>query len=236
MHIILLSDIHSNFTALKSVLNDIDKKYSDYKVIHLGDCIDYGMRPNEVIKELIKLKDKTIINIQGNHERTLFGYQSDRFSSQRGIESNEYTKKILSHESFNYIKNEMNETYIEYKLFDKKFLVIHGDLTDNYWGKMPYNETQKDIYNQYQYVISGHTHIPHLYTKIHKESRLSTVFINPGSVGQPRNYNNRAQYGVIDLNNLNIIFESVEYDIQQEYDLYHGEIDAYYQRRLLIGE
>ena len=50
---VILSDIHANLTALKAVLSDIQAQgYLPDAVVILGDIINYGMRPNEVISEL----------------------------------------------------------------------------------------------------------------------------------------------------------------------------------------
>lgn len=236
MYIAIISDIHANLTALQAVINDINQKYKDSLIFHLGDCIDYGMRPNEVIKELIKLKDRIVVNIQGNHERALFGYESERFSSKRGSEANLYTQNILNNISIEYIRHDMNINYVEYSVNNKKVLAVHGDLTDVYWGKMTYEEIQKSVYSKYDYVFSGHTHKAHMYSIEDKLNKHSTKFINPGSVGQPRNYNNMAQYCAVNIATGQVHFESVEYNIQSEYILYNGEVDKYYQERLLIGE
>lgn len=48
--IALISDIHSNIEALKSVLQDISERNIDSENIYcLGDLVGYGPRPNEVI-------------------------------------------------------------------------------------------------------------------------------------------------------------------------------------------
>lgn len=234
--LVLLSDIHGNYTALKSVLDDINNKYSYGKIIHLGDCVDYGMRPNEVIDELIKINDRVLVNIKGNHEMALNGYQFERFSSQRGKDANLYTNQILNTQSHKYIQEIMSDNYVSIEYNKKKILIIHGDLSDIYWGKMTNEEMLKSIYQEYDYVFSGHTHHSCFHTVSNKSQKHTTIFINPGSVGQPRNYNNKAQYCVVNTKTNQIFFESVLYNIDKEIKLYNNEIDEYYKNRLLIGE
>lgn len=50
MKIVLLSDIHANVTALQSVLTDVQSigEFDGYAI--LGDLVNYGPRPNEVIE------------------------------------------------------------------------------------------------------------------------------------------------------------------------------------------
>ena len=52
---LILSDIHGNLSALHAVQRDCKKEIFN-GVILLGDCIDYGMRSNEVIEELRQLE------------------------------------------------------------------------------------------------------------------------------------------------------------------------------------
>ena len=66
-------------------------------------------------------------------------------------------------------------------------------------------------------------------------NRKKCIFINPGSVGQPRNQNSRAQYCVIDFGTEEISFRKIEYDVQSEMDAYDGSVDDYYKERLRYG-
>lgn len=232
MKIAILSDIHANLTALNAVLKDCRDKYGDIKFVHLGDCADYGMRPNETIFELQKIP--FMVNIKGNHERAILGYETDRFSSARGKEANAYTNSILNQNSLNYIKS-MDDSYKEFDLCGKKILFVHGDLSDIYWGKMKDDEIKRKCYEKYDIVISGHTHISSLRTVINEAKTHKTIFVNPGSVGQPRNLNNNAQYCVLDIFKGSVLFYSVPYDIVAEQKLYDGNIDEYYKTRLSIG-
>ena len=233
MKIAVISDIHANLSAFNAIINDCNTKYGKIQIIHLGDCIDYGMRPNETISELEGLKSLIIVNIKGNHERALLGFEKERFSSPRGVVANNYTKSILTQTSLDYIAK-MQDDFTELEINGKKILCVHGDLSDRYWGKMKDDETKKSIYLNYDYIISGHTHIPSLRTVIEDKSK-KTVFINPGSVGQPRNLKPSAQYCVIDFKTDSVDFNSVPYDIEMEQSLYSGQIDEYYKERLSKG-
>ena len=48
MRLALLSDIHANVTALKAVLKEVGRRHVD-KFVLLGDLVNYGMRPNEIV-------------------------------------------------------------------------------------------------------------------------------------------------------------------------------------------
>ena len=66
-------------------------------------------------------------------------------------------------------------------------------------------------------------------------NKKAVWFINPGSVGQPRNQNPCAQYAVVTLPSKRIELRAVRYDIAAEQALYPDEIDAFYRTRLTNG-
>ena len=89
-------------------------------------------------------------------------------------------------------------------------------------------------------MISGHSHRSHFFSEFYYDNNeimrneKKTVFLNPGSVGQPRNHNPRAQYAIWDTNN-GIYLCEVEYEIQYEMSLYTDDIDMFYRERLKYG-
>lgn len=242
MRIILLSDIHANVTALKSVLTDIETLGEFDSFAILGDLVNYGPRPNEVIGMIKQLSPKVIINLWGNHEYSIFGGSLDRFATDRGRAVLKYTNTILTNESRNYIDiNMCHQGYVECFLDSKHFLFIHGNLDDPYWGKFGIDKMNDERYAQYDYVISGHSHIPHyvehFFHSENKEYRNKkrTIYINPGSVGQPRNHNPYAQYGILDTNTGNYEHRSVWYDVKEEQKLFSDSVDKFYKERLILG-
>lgn len=243
MKLIILSDIHANVTAFNSVISQIVRDHGDsIYIANLGDSIGYGMRPNMILAHLSSFKSRLLVNISGNHERAVLGFDIHRFSTQRGKNSCILTREKLELEHIIYIKNEMAPVPIETNIEGRQFLFVHGDLTDPFFGKMTSDEMSKDIYRKFDYVISGHTHIPHMkevffddISNIALRGKKRTVFINPGSVGQPRNHNPAAQYCVLDLDTGSICFKAVLYDVEAETKLYKGEIDYFYRDRLYVG-
>ena len=100
---LILSDIHGNVSAFDSVLADCQNE--DFiGIIILGDCIDYGMRSNEIIQKLNTLsnaqwKNKIIINIWGHHEKLVIDKDLEKLSSDRGRLMARYTTSHLLEES-----------------------------------------------------------------------------------------------------------------------------------------
>ncbi len=237
----VISDIHGNMYAFRSVIEDM-KKYDIEGVLFLGDLIDYGMQSNEVIDYLTREFNYNIIcNIWGNHEASIMTEDYSRFSSERGVESAKYTKSILNDSSFKYIDECMRHSgYAEFEMLGKKCLAVHGSLDDIYWRAIE-PDLVRGEYSDYDLVFSGHSHYSHFFNKFYvsddaeKRNRHSVIFINPGSVGQPRNHNPQAQYVLFDMNSLSVIFRAVDYDISAAMDLYDGHLDDFYRKRLLYG-
>ena len=239
--IAVLSDIHGNMYAFNSVLEDM-KQFDIEGIIMLGDLIDYGMQSNDVVRFIQHdLRYKIICNIWGNHERAIVLDDYTKFSSRRGVNSAFHTSKLLSKDSYSYLKTSMNPEGIqELSLCGKRCLAVHGSLDDHYWKAISADSVYGD-YQDYDLVFSGHSHYSHMFTKFYdandpdRRNKHAVLFINPGSVGQPRNHNNNAQYALICLDNMSVYMRSVSYDIDAAMSLYDGSVDLFYRDRLING-
>jgi len=237
----ILSDIHGNLYALKSVIEDM-KQFNIEGVILLGDIIDYGMQSNEVVECICsRLQEKVVCNIWGNHEQAIFALDFGRFSSQRGRECAKYTASQLSEKTRIYLeKSLIHEGVFEFMIEGKKILVVHGSLEDNYWKAIKPDNVLGD-YCQYNIVLSGHSHYMHMFTKFYdvddseRRNKHAVLFINPGSVGQPRNHNPATQYALMDMKTMAVNFRAVKYDIDEAMSLYKGNVDDFYRIRLKNG-
>jgi predicted phosphodiesterase len=243
--LVLLSDIHANIEAFNSVLNDLEKRVSDdYKICILGDVINYGVNPNETINTIKNLNKngKVELILMGNHEKALFGEEDDRFSSKRGKDALDITKSILTKENLDYIKNYFSSTKVVKILNGKKCLFVHGSFEDNFWKSIDICDLNLNNYKEFDFVFSGHSHKPYFYEKYFDiensimKNKKKIIFINPGSIGQPRNHNPMAQYLTINLEKEEISFCKVSYNIKKTQDKYNKyDIDSFYKDRLKFG-
>ncbi|RKM54457.1 metallophosphoesterase [Butyrivibrio sp. X503] len=242
---LVLSDIHGNVSAFDSVLEDCsDVDFNG--VILLGDLIDYGMRSNDIVQKLMDLakgawKDKILVNIWGNHEKLVVDKDLERLSSDRGRVMARYTAQQLTEESVDYINNCMNKAGIqEFELKGLKCLAVHGSLEDNYWKAIGPDNLRGE-YVDYDMVFGGHSHYSHCFTHFYPvedpelRNKKAVTFVNPGSVGQPRNQNPCAQYAILSLPSRTVELRAVEYDIEYEQSLFPDEIDVFYKKRLTRG-
>jgi len=242
MKIVLLSDIHANVTALHAVLSDVKYigEFDAYAI--LGDLVNYGPRPNEMIEVVKNLAKPFVVNLWGNHEYSIFGGSLERFATDRGRAVLKYTNSILTESSREYLDKEMNhQGFQESEINGKSILFMHGNLDDPYWGKFGIDKMYDERYAKYDFVISGHSHVPHYVEQFYAadnptyRNKKRTIFINPGSVGQPRNHNPYAQYGILDLKTGNYEHRSVWYDVESEQKLFDESVDVFYKERLKLG-
>lgn len=238
----VLSDIHGNLYALEAVMRDMSS-FAVEGVILLGDLIDYGMQSNEVVDYF---RDgcgrKIICNLWGNHERAVMLSDFERFSSGRGVESARHTADSLTEETRRYLDERMrHEGREEFLLGDLQCLAVHGSAEDAYW-KAVFPEDVHGDYRNYDLVLSGHSHYPHVFTKFYeaedtaRRNRHAVLFLNPGSVGQPRNHDPHAQYMIFDTAKRHVAMRSVEYDVEAAMKLFEGRaVDMFYRDRLKNG-
>jgi len=193
--IAFISDIHSNYEALKEVLKEIDRM--EIKEIYcLGDVTGYYSQVNECCNEL---RSRKIPTLMGNHDWYLAG---GGFCS-RSQSVNDcliHQRKVLTRENLDWIK-----TFpIQFEIEDIK--MVHGgwsDPIDEYLLK-PTEEYFKKV--QGKYFVSGHTHLPRI------DNFGNKVYCNPGSVGQPKDGDQRASFAIFDGR---FEIHRVAYDIQK---------------------
>ena len=243
MRIAFFADIHANVTALQAVLTDLEHQIPVDAYVLLGDLVNYGPRPNETIEIIRALpKDKVLVNLWGNHEYSVFGGSLDRFATDRGRSVLQFTNSILTKESNDYLDRELDHSGTCIKEIEKSLvLFMHGSIDDPLWGRFSVDSLNDNRFARFDYVVSAHSHVPHyveyFFASDNPEyrNRKRTVFINPGSVGQPRNHNPYAQYGILDTQTQNYEHRSVRYDVDKEQALFDPHVDSFYKERLKKG-
>jgi len=204
MKVGLISDIHSNEQALKSVLDDMP---SIDKLVCCGDIIGYGPSPKECL-DLVKTNCDVIL--QGNHDREV--------AHQNGA----YSANEMAHEGLKHSRKELSKREIEFlqslpptvELSDKALLAhSHPEYVDRYVHAGNFSDVSTYMGDSHNYLIFGHTHQQHA-VEMSKFNRHGVV-LNPGSVGQPRDDDPRAAYATIDLYSEEYEFHRVSYDIKK---------------------
>jgi putative phosphoesterase len=182
----LIADVHSNATALKAVLSEMDKMGVE-KILHAGDIIGYNPHPNETIEMFMEHK---IISILGNHDRAIITGDISEFNPYAAA-ALVWTKKVLSPGSLDYIKSLKNREH--FTIDNIRFVAIHGSPRDVDEYVFPVNVSAYLLATaKADVLVLGHTHV-----QFKKEYSLG-IILNPGSVGQPRDENPDAAFAVYD--------------------------------------
>ena len=189
-----ISDIHGNYPALKAVLSELDK-IGCTQIYSLGDVSGYYCMVNECIQEL---KERGIENILGNHDYYIVNNQKCPRSYTVNL-CLDYQRTILTEDNLNWLKKSKSEIKL------KDIWMVHGgwnDPLDEYINDF----TFLDVEQETKKYLSGHTHV-----QMRREGKYG-IYVNPGSVGQPRDNNPLAAYAVLDKD---IELHRVEYDIDE---------------------
>ena len=137
--IFAIGDIHGCYDRLKTLMGKIPIDYSRDALVFIGDYIDRGPHPFEVVDFLIKLKNRfpDVIFLKGNHEDMLdkFLNGADRFTyllngGQQTLDSY-LIKPVQSDQSeFFPIPPEHMEFFKSLRLFyeTEEFIFVHAGL------------------------------------------------------------------------------------------------------------
>lgn len=189
----IISDIHGNYVALKAVLKSIDE-YGVDEIFCLGDVVGYYSQVNECCDELQKRDVKCIL---GNHEWYLvFGIQCERSKSVNDCLT--YQKRILTE------KNRVWLRTLPAMIARDDFCMVHGG-----W-KNPIDEYIEPSNDYFRFFPDGIYFSGHTHKAIVQTIRDGLLYCNPGSVGQPRDGDNRASYALLEGVQCNIV--RVPYD------------------------
>jgi predicted phosphodiesterase len=222
MRLAIVSDIHANLEALEAVLEDIDAQSID-ETVCLGDIVGYGADPNECV-DLVK--QRCPISVLGNHDAASLSLLSTQNFNIHARIAIEWTAGNLLEATRSYLKP------LQLKKLDHQLSLVHATPYEpDMWHYITSLEEAAFNFHFFdtQFCFVGHTHIPliivvngkrELYVYQGNEIRFNTVknarfLINVGSVGQPRDRDPRASYGVLDLDNGSFTHRRVRYDIRK---------------------
>ncbi|WP_309640371.1 metallophosphoesterase family protein [Flavobacterium sp.] len=206
----IISDIHGNYEALKTILAELDAM-NVTEIYCLGDVVGYYSQVNECCDELRK---RNIPCLMGNHD----WYMASGGFCPRSKSVNDclvYQRKVITQENIDWLRT------FEVQRFVGSIHMVHGGWAD------PIDEYLVEPNAEYfskiegKIFVSGHTHFQSLHTFGDK------VYCNPGSVGMPRDNDPRAAFATFDGE---FTLHRIEYNMQVVFDLMDqaGFNDYYY--------
>ena len=219
MKILFLSDIHANLTALEAVMADVAELAPIDAIWVSGDTVGYGPDPNECI-ELVRESANMVV--AGNHELAAIGKMSTEEFNAYAAAATDWTQKCLTDSVAEYIAE------MPLRLEHGDFTLVHGSPRDPVWEYLLTDDGFRANLDHFETpgCVVGHSHMQFM-VQIPDDGAMvvraeqdvvvnigdDRFFINPGSVGQPRDGDPRAAYAIYDEGERTVTFKRVEYDI-----------------------
>ncbi|HLH86702.1 MAG TPA: metallophosphoesterase family protein [Thermoplasmataceae archaeon] len=214
MNILLISDAHGNYYALKQVLDMV--KFDE--LVFLGDIVDYGPMPAETMDLLFSAGGRIIM---GNHDFAA-ATGSDCACAPAMHDLSVYTRenitlKDLSRGDLERLKSLPD--VLEFDLEGRRFYAVHGSPFNHLQGYVFSTELEiiwKDRnMKNFDFILFGHTHFQTLYRG---------KIMNPGSVGQPRDGVWLPSFATLDTASGEIVFRRFRYDNIRTWELLKSRI------------
>jgi len=253
MKVGIISDLHSNREALNAVLEHMDTQGVD-KIYCLGDVVGYGPEPEYCVDVV---RERAELCLMGNHDEALFHDALDFNPHARG--AIDYTRERLRPRWYSSGAKKRRWAWLE-KLPETqeegRFLFVHGSPrdpvreyvlpTDGFLNP----EKLRAVFESFAGVaVAGHTHHPGIHDEAMRFHGLDgedsctmelpvdgKFFVNVGSVGQPRDGDNRACYAVLEEDA--VTWHRVAYDYRETMNkiLGTGQLSELLARRLAVGK
>jgi diadenosine tetraphosphatase ApaH/serine/threonine PP2A family protein phosphatase len=217
-----IADIHANLEALETVLAAAAGAWD--RVLVLGDLVGYGGSPNEVVDRIRALQPTAII--RGNHDKTACGLEDGSNFNHVARVAASWTYETLTPDNRQYLRDlPMGPTSIDDHVeichgapFDEDHYIFDGD-----------DALRALAASTRRICLFGHTHLPVVF---HYADEMFDGFvpegdgtaplaltpgarylINAGSVGQPRDGDPRAAYGIYDAEAMSLTLRRVPYPV-----------------------
>ena len=236
----LISDNHANLEATIAVLNRIDEIGVD-QIVNLGDIVGYNANPNECCDIM---REREIPTICGNHDAVACGLEEPWGFNPVALSAAMWTRETLRNDNLEWLRGLPDNQVVG------PFLAVHGSPVN----RNSYLFTWEDILPHVPYVekknsnlcFFGHTHQPSLFAKdgvysFDEEGKFQLsddklFFVNPGSVGQPRDGNPMASFGLLDTETNEFQLVRINYPVKEAANkVTRAGLPAFLAERLFLG-
>ncbi len=242
MRVAIISDIHSNLEALTEVLRVVEQQKVD-RIISLGDIVGYGASPNPCC-ELVR--SVTEITLLGNHDAAVAGRMDYSFYYEAARQALDWSASVITEENLNWLRS-LPYTYrvgevgfchgspVEPRAYEYIFALEQAR------ELMPFATHLPEV------TFIGHSHLCKAFAIGTGEvndvvaqkfgiRRGYKYIISVGSVGQPRDYDNRACFVVCDTDARTVEYLRVEYDIEKSAQkIFDADLALNFGKRLFLG-
>jgi diadenosine tetraphosphatase ApaH/serine/threonine PP2A family protein phosphatase len=221
MRYLVLSDVHANLEALEAVLA-AGRAWT--KVLMLGDLVGYGADPNAVVERIRALPIAAMV--RGNHDKVATGLASIDSFNPVARHAIGWTTRVLT---------PANQAWLAAlpegpTPLDEHVEICHGAPHDEDFYVFDELDAQRASAGVSRPVcLFGHTHVACVFrigngpahARIPGDDPYTFEYVSPGkalvncgAVGQPRDGDPRAAYGILDTSTRTVTLTRVAYDIQ----------------------
>jgi diadenosine tetraphosphatase ApaH/serine/threonine PP2A family protein phosphatase len=221
MRIALLSDVHGNLPALRSVLEDVRDSGAD-QTWCLGDLVGYGAEPDGCVELAREACD---ICLAGNHDLVVTGDIDIADFSSNAAEAARWTRENIADEALSFLRGlKPADPAREPGLY-------HASPRDPVWEYVLSTWQALECMDEMEPRVGavGHSHVALFFhsnggsevdgavAPAGTELDLSSGrwLINPGAVGQPRDGDPRAAWLLLDTDTWTAAWRRVEYPIDE---------------------
>ncbi len=244
MRLGIFSDVHANYEALSAVLEAYKCEHLDCFYC-LGDTVGYGGSPNECSDIVRDIAKATIL---GNHDAAVAGRMDYSYYYEAARNALDTHAQLLSPGNMEWLRS----LPYEKRLSELRLQLCHGSPVrleefEYIFAPEQARECLPMLDELEQITFIGHSHLCKVFelTEDSVEELPPIDFdldpdrkyiVSVGSVGQPRDYDNRASYTVFDTEKRRFEFKRVEYDIETAADkVLRAKLERNFAHRLFIG-
>jgi len=213
MKALVISDLHANIDALVALVGALDRSGERPDVVlALGDLVDYGPAPEEVVSWVRQHADRAV---RGNHDHAMVTREDCRSSpayKRLSVATREYFRPRLTQETLAYLGSLPETaalgwagrkiTIVHATPRDPLFEYLSGDASEARW-----RDALEGVAGEADLVLVGHTHLPFV------RQVGSVTVVNPGSLGQPKDGDPRGCYAVLDDGQ--VALRRIAYDVDR---------------------
>ena len=245
MRYLILSDIHANLDAFDTVLAHAAGRWD--RVLVLGDLVGYGAEPNAVVDRVKSLSPEVVI--RGNHDKAACGLDDGSQFNHVARAAAMWTGGVLTPDNIAYLRalpmgpipiDALTEICHGAPFDEDHYIFDGGD------ARMAMQAAERPL------CLYGHTHLPAIFKVVEgildgeapdgdREvvvplQRGARYLINVGSIGQPRDGDPRAGYGVLDDEAREVRLFRVPYPVEKaQHRILSAHLPASLANRLALG-
>ncbi len=242
MRLGIFSDVHSNLEALKVVVEAYQQLNID-RYICLGDIVGYGANPNECCEIVRSLASAVVL---GNHDAAVSGRMEYAYYYDAARQALDWCAEQLEPDHMDWLRQ------LPYVVRQDSLCFSHGNPL--YPAEFEYIFTMDqaaELLSRFDHLddvnFIGHSHLTKSFALAVGEvnevvarrfglRRHRKYVITDGSVGQPRDYDNRACFTVFDTETRIFEYHRAEYDIETAAQkIFDADLAINFGKRLFLG-